>query len=92
MRTVWKYPIPLSDDAGMVSTRPVIEMPHGAEIVHLDTQAGHPTLWAVVHSSYPTTPRRFVIVGTGEPVPEDAGCHVGTWQATVFVFHLFELR
>ena len=90
MRTVWKFPIPLIDGEGMVSAQPTIDMPHGAEVIHLDLQDGHPTLWAQVVDTQTKRPRRFRIVGTGEEIPHTCGRHVGSWQSGYFVFHLFE--
>jgi hypothetical protein len=88
--TIWKYPVPLYKQ-GMASADPMIDMPEGAEVLALQTQDGHPTLWARVEPSRPKVPRRFAIVGTGHAVPDDAGAYVGTWQSALFVFHLFEV-
>lgn len=87
---IWKFPLPPYDERGMVTYRPVVDMPRDARILTLQLQDEEPTLWAVVDPQAPCEPRRFVIVGTGHPVPEDVGPYVGTWQWPALVFHLFE--
>lgn len=91
MSTIWKFLVPLYKQR-MASVEPVIPMPVGAKILTLQLQDGHPTLWAAVDPGQPTEPRRFAIVGTGHPMPDDAGDYVGTWQSSIYVFHLFEVN
>lgn len=89
-RVIWKYRIPEYDGRGMITSRPVIDMPDGARILTLQLQDDEPTLWAVVDPERVAAPRSFVIVGTGHPVPEDVGDYVGSWQWPGLVWHLFE--
>jgi hypothetical protein len=71
MRTVWKYPVAISD-------KPTVHaIPHNDVIVHVALQEGLPTLWAIVESDQETEERTFVVTGTGHPVPEDAS-YIGT--------------
>lgn len=90
MSTIWKFPVPLYKQ-GMASADPVIDMPRGAKVLTLQVQDGHPMLWAAVDPGQPTEPRQFAIVGTGHALPDNAGAYVGTWQSTIYVFHLFEV-
>lgn len=92
MATIWKFPIVPYDEHGMITARPVIDMPYGARILALQTQDGTPTLWALVDPRSPLAPRTFLITFTGYTVPDDAGRYVGTWQSDLFVFHLFEAQ
>lgn len=83
--TVWKYPLTLE-------TQPTVEMPVGAEILHVGEQYGRLCLWALVNTSAPTTPRRFLVAGTGHDVPASRGRFIGTalMQDGGLVFHVWE--
>lgn len=88
---IWKFPVPPYDYRTQgVTTRPTVQMPMGARVLTLQLQDGEPTLWAIVDPRQVTETRAFVIVGTGQPVPDNAGPYVGTWQWPPMVFHLFE--
>lgn len=95
-RTIWKFPINVYDDRGMVTALPVVTMPAGAEILCLQLQDGNPMMWAVVDPDEPWVARHFAIVGTGTGVPDDVVRYVGTWQTEFarspsLVFHVFEV-
>lgn len=85
---VWKFAVPLLHKPD----RPVIEMPNSARILTLQTQLGHPHIWAEVDTDAPLVRRRFQIVGTGHALPERPRAYVGTWQSGEFVFHLYEIN
>lgn len=80
MRKVWKYEVTLS---------PTL-MPFGAKIVHVGMQGHDPYLWAEVDPDAPTEDRHFVVVGTGQDIPESS-VHVGTVLDRPFVWHVYEL-
>jgi hypothetical protein len=82
MRTMWKFPVPLSDTF-------VLNMPRHAIPLHVDVQAGAPYLWALVETTAPNEERRFCLAGTGQEVPRD-GLYLGTFQHGPFVFHVWE--
>jgi hypothetical protein len=88
--TIWKWP--LLGNPEIATDHPTIDMPYGANVLCIQTQNGVPCVWAEVDSTEPTEIRRFVIVGTGQPIPDDADRYVGTWQSGPFVFHLFEAK
>lgn len=110
MKTIWKYPILQQVDGLLgVTDRPVIKMPHGAEILTVQVQLQPtraidgfrevPTIWALVDPEAEVTNHGFLIVGTGNEVPQDVeglpvqwSTYVGTWQQEngTFVFHLFD--
>ncbi|MEC4616272.1 DUF7352 domain-containing protein [Tsukamurella tyrosinosolvens] len=93
-RTIWKFTVPVSD-------RPVILM--DAVLVRwLHVECAGPdmiTVWALVRPSAEGRARRYPLVvhGTGHPVSEGVGRHVGSvsWRGTgvlvdaVLVWHVF---
>lgn len=81
---VYKYPLTLSPSQ-------TIEMPYGANIVHVHEQDNRPCLWAEVNTSSPIIERTFCVVATGEDVPMGAR-HVGTIHIDWTVWHVYETR
>ena len=83
---VWKYELPLEG-------QPEVTMPIGAEVLHIGVQGNVPYLWARVDPRDPVGTRRFLLVGTGHPVP-DSATHLGTFMLDDgrFVGHVFEAR
>lgn len=89
-RVVYKYAAPIEDSFSL-------ELPVGAEILHLDAQRDVPCLWALVDPSdnAKKEARVFFYVGTGHKHPARfwRGLkHVGTVQleSGSLVYHLFE--
>jgi hypothetical protein len=89
MKVIWKYEVP---DNG------VLYMPVGAEILCVHPQGGpvHETvcLWALVDPDiFTQEARRFVVIGTGHPIPNDGLVYRGTahLRAGTLVLHVFEL-
>lgn len=84
MRTVYKYPIQVTDEFDL-------QLPQGAEILHVAAQNYKPYLWALVDPDQPIEKRRFAVRGTGHPVDEHLQ-HLGTFLLAddTFVGHLFE--
>lgn len=84
MRTMFKYPLSLSDGLQRVN------MPKGALISHVHWQ-GCPTMWAEVETDNEKVERVFVVRGTGFQVdPPEA--YVGTCHQPPFVWHIFEVE
>ncbi len=84
-RQVWKFPL--------LSTGPMwIEMPIGATIVLVDADpaTGLLAFWAEGEPIDATEDRRFKIVGTGHPIP-DQGMHRGSKVIGALVWHLYEI-
>lgn len=79
---VFKYQFEIEDDIE-------IKMPWHGQVLKVDMQDGKPTLWALVDDTYTTETRRFLLRGTGHPVPDDV-MHRGTFFDGPFVWHLFE--
>lgn len=87
MKTIYKYAVPFITD-----TPTEVRMPEGAEILDLQIQNRVPTIWALVEPENPTEIRRFNIVGTGWPTPDDCGDYIATAQDDPYVWHFFEIR
>lgn len=85
---IYKYPLEM---------KPVqeVEMPHGAQIIHVAAQYEIPCLWAIVDPNSPTEKRVIGMATTGAHFPEgelSAGLHLGSFMLAggKFVGHLFE--
>ena len=82
MITIWKYNLALAD-------LQAIQMPKGAEILHVEHQAGSLCLWARVHTDEPQVSREIYITGTGHPAPPRLP-HVCSFLQGAFVWHVFD--
>lgn len=86
MPTIFKYPIILQDEFEL-------DLPAGAEFLHLDVQFGEPHLWFRVEPSAPVVRQKFAVIGTGNPVYPgyDTAPHLGSFQLQGgrLVFHVF---
>lgn len=90
MKTVHKYSVPLDGKIHQV------EIPIGAQILKVESQYKNATLqiWALVEPHRPVRSHNFVAVGTGKPLPEEAG-NCPTYHGTIFlnggglVLHVF---
>lgn len=85
MKTIFKYE--LKSDACDV------QMPAGADIVHVGEQRGNICLWAIVDLEANAVTRRFVTVGTGWEIerPESLK-HLASivMEGHALVWHVFE--
>lgn len=84
MKTIWKYRV--EPRAGFT-----VHMPANAKILCVQIQNGLPYFWAEVDSDEALIAHPFMIVGTGQDLPQKAHKYVGTWQAGEFVWHLYNL-
>jgi hypothetical protein len=87
MKSIYKYPLLAYVD------RQQVQLPVGAEIVHVEQQNGVPTLWALVTSDplWPTEFRTILFVGTGHTLPGEHHDHIGSYTEGPFVWHVLEL-
>jgi hypothetical protein len=83
MKTIFKIAFDVTDYF-------TIPVPDGAAIVHVDAQAGIPTMWVHVDTSAPVVERNFAVVGTGQRVAP-SWTYIETFQMPPFVWHLFEV-
>lgn len=88
-RTIYKYPLALTDDIQ------IIIMPGGAEILHVGVQGENLVpricLWAYIDPGAETQPRTFRVFGTGHDLPTKHE-YVGTVQMGSYVWHIFEVE
>ena len=86
MKYIYKYRLELKDGVQDLG------LPSGAKVLHVDQQAGIPTLWAMVEPTASEVSRRFRVIGTGWPVVKsDSLQHIGTWLCGEYVWHVFEV-
>lgn len=86
MQRIYKYEIPQLEKFPL-------ELPSGATFLSLQVQRGTPQAWFLCDPEAEKEQRRFVIVGTGHPVPENERLnYVGTFQIYDgdLVLHVFE--
>lgn len=83
MKTIYKYPIQITDDQE-------ISMPQGAQVIHagLDPQ-GVPCVWALVDTRNEPEPLSILIHGTGNPMADTPHKHVSSFTQGQFVWHVF---
>ena len=88
MKTIHKFPLNFS-----FKTSDTVLMPAHAKILCVQMQNDVPTLWAEVSSANKTVPRHFLSMGTGWVIEEGAESmtYIGTVQAGIFVWHVYEL-
>lgn len=84
MTTIWKFQPAIEPSV-------TIMMPKGAQILHVGSQHGVLTMWALVNTLEPLEQRFFHIYGTGELMYGYPGQYVGTVIMKQFVWHLFEV-
>lgn len=82
MITIWKYPV----RSGVTS----LTLPYGSHVLDVQVQDGQPVMWVQVDTDQHNVTRKFVVYGTGHPMPAVTRQHIGTFQLSGYVFHLFE--
>ena len=83
---IWKWEIEVTD-------RQTVPMPARAKLLDVQMQNGVCCIWALCEPKAPNEPRHLAIYGTGNPVPDEPGEYVATFQMAdgALVFHVFEL-
>lgn len=90
MKTIYKYPLPTP---AMDSNFVIIEMPDGAQPLHVDVQHGQVCIWAVVDPERPMVRRRIRVIGTGLDASDvEHIAYIGSVLLLngTFVFHIFD--
>lgn len=90
MLTIFKYPLEITDEQ-------IIELPIEAKVLSVGEQNGGLFLWAIIDTEKTQTRKyKFLIVGTGNEMPEaaDNELHrfIGTVQIKPYVWHVFEVE
>lgn len=83
---IWKWTLNMTD----VQT---VEMPAAAKLLTVQLQGGMPQVWALCDERAPKEPRHIAIYGTGNPMPDEPGDYIATFQmhGGALVFHAFEV-
>lgn len=87
-KTIWKYKLQVTDQQ-------VLEMPACAEFLTVQLQINggvwDAVLWVVVDPSMPNVPVEIAIYGTGNPIPDNPGRYIATFQSRsgAFAWHVF---
>jgi hypothetical protein len=84
-RRIWKYELEITDEQ-------TVNMPMHADILTVQMQGGTMCMWALVEPENVKRPRKFLVVGTGNPMPDGMQRYVGTVQMMQgsLVWHIFE--
>ena len=84
MKTIWKYTLDPNDLK--------INMPIGARILTAREQRDRICVWAEVHDDSHTEQRNFVVVATGQEMPEGILKYLGTasLNSGALIFHVYE--
>ena len=81
-KSIYKYPL----DVWKTTT---INIPEQHEFLHMDLQAGVPTVWALVGVVSPMVEKTIHCFGTGWDVGVENLTHIGTIQHNGYVWHYF---
>ena len=88
---IWKWALEVTD-------RQTVMIPTGAKLLDVQVQPGPMQnhccqLWALCDQNAPVEPRHIAIYGTGNPMPDEPGEYVATFQMRggALVFHAFEV-
>ena len=82
---IWKWELEITD-------RQELSMPVAARLLDVQMQNGRPCLWASCDENAQRVQRIIDIYGTGNPMPENPGEYIGTFQVEggLLVFHVFD--
>lgn len=96
MRKIYKYYLQtkLFDDKNMTVLKQTIKMPVTALLWHIGVQNETICLWAQVDTDFMKGERTFVVVVTGQEIPEfcKSSDYRGTVQIGFFVWHIYEVK
>lgn len=73
----------------LTEQNPIIDLPFGAEVLHVREQNGVGCIWVRVQTDIPKEPVKFHVVGTGHPC-DPSWLYHGTYIINSFVWHVFE--
>lgn len=83
MNTIWKERLELTDEQ-------VIFFPEGSQLLCVQTQKGHPYVWALVDDQAPREGYYILQCGTGHPAPSPKWTYLDTYQLeNGIVLHVF---
>lgn len=82
---IWKFKLKITDDQ-------FIEVPVGAQLLTVQMQGDDCCVWVLCKEDAHNELRRIAIYGTGNPMPENPGNYLATFQlyGGSMVFHAFD--
>lgn len=82
---IWKFELAVTDQQTLM-------MPEGAKLLSVQMQGDACCLWALCDEEMAPEPRHIAIYGTGNPLPDQPGKYIATFQmhGGALVFHAFE--
>lgn len=60
-----------------------------SKLLFLGAQHGHITLWYECNPANRTDEIMIYVIGTGNPIPEDAKTYLGSVMMSIFVWHVY---
>jgi hypothetical protein len=83
---IWKAVLEVTD-------RQVVSVPVGAKFLSSQIQGNALCLWFLCDEKRQLEPRVIAIYGTGNPIPDEPGDYIATFQmhGGDLVFHVFEI-
>lgn len=83
-RRIYKYPLAICD-------MQEVHTHHRARLLCVDLQVGRPQIWAEVDTTAPTASLSVYVVGTGNPIPDEATTYVDSFQMYegALVWHVY---
>lgn len=83
---VWKWKLKTTD-------LQTVFVPEGTKLLSVQVQRSEVCLWGLCDEKAPEEARQIAIYGTGNPIPDEPGQYIGTFQALegLLVFHVFEV-
>ncbi len=84
-RTIWKYPLEIGED--------FIQVPDGGQFLTIQIQGKDICAWFLVDpNARNLVPRKFILVGTGQPFDPFDMQYQATVQDGAYVWHVFEVK
>ncbi len=84
MRTIYKYPL----KHGVFS----LQLPLDAVVIHVGEDPSFtPCVWVELDTEKVKKERKFMLVGTGYALPNEAILHLGSYKSGIFMWHLVHM-
>lgn len=88
MTTIWKHQFRITDEQ-------TLQLPYGTKkVLHVGLDPNsNPCIWCETdldkNNHLVSRPLTLFVVGTGNPVPEEAICYLGSFVQDFFVWHVY---
>jgi hypothetical protein len=91
MRTIWKFPIAITDEF-TIPDEQELTLPEMAQLLKVGLDpTGSPCAWFQVHTNAPKIKTKLFVVGTGNPMPDEVNFahYRGSFNHGPFVWHVY---